>query len=45
MAEPLFCLMNGRRPLPYPKRRTEDVACFMPVWDIPKACSTPATPR
>ena len=36
MAELLFCLMNGRRPLPYPKRRTGDVDCFMPVWDVPK---------
>ncbi|WP_231640600.1 hypothetical protein [Nocardiopsis sp. NRRL B-16309] len=36
MAELLFCLMNGRRPLPYPKRRTGDVDCLMPVWDVPK---------
>lgn len=36
MAELLFCLMNGRRPLSYPKRRTGDVDCFMPVWDVPK---------
>ncbi|GAA1093776.1 hypothetical protein [Nocardiopsis metallicus] len=36
MAELLFCLMNGRCPLPYPKRRTGGVDCFMPVWDVPK---------
>ncbi|MBV9025447.1 MAG: hypothetical protein JO362_17025 [Streptomycetaceae bacterium] len=36
MAELLFCLVNGRRPLPFPKRRTGEVDCLMPVWDVPK---------
>lgn len=36
MAELLFCLMNGRRPLPFPVRRVGSVNCVFPVWDIPK---------
>ncbi|MEU8569286.1 hypothetical protein AB0C51_13155 [Streptomyces pathocidini] len=36
MAELLFCLMNGRRPLPFPKRRTGSTDVLMPVWDVPK---------
>ncbi|SHJ91616.1 hypothetical protein SAMN05421803_11196 [Nocardiopsis flavescens] len=45
MAELLFCLMNGRRPLPYPKRRTGDVDCLMPVWDVPKVLLDSCYPR
>lgn len=36
MAELLFCLINGRRPMPFPRRRTGSVDVLMPVWDIPK---------
>lgn len=36
MAELLFCLINGRRPMPYPVRRTGEVDVMMPVWDVPK---------
>lgn len=36
MAELLFCLMNGRRPMPFPKRRTGGTDVLMPVWDVPK---------
>ncbi len=36
LAELLFCLINGRRPLPYPVRRMGDVNCLFPVWEIPK---------
>lgn len=36
MAELLFCLMNGRRPMPFPKRRTGATDVLMPVWDVPK---------
>lgn len=35
MAELLFCL-NGRRPMPFPKRRTGSTDVLMPVWDVPK---------
>lgn len=35
-AELLFCLINGRRPLPFPVRRTGATDVLMPVWDIPK---------
>lgn len=45
MAELLFCLMNGRRPLPYPKRRTGDVDYLMPVWDVPKVLLDSCYPR
>ncbi|MFC9088047.1 hypothetical protein [Nocardiopsis dassonvillei] len=45
MAELLFCLMNGRRPLPYPKRRIGHVDCFMPVWDVPKVLLDSCYPR
>ncbi|MDT0304326.1 hypothetical protein [Streptomonospora wellingtoniae] len=37
MAELLFLLMNGRRPLPFPRRRTGEVEVLMPVWDVPKS--------
>ncbi len=37
LAELLFCLMNGRRPLPYPVRRMSEVNCLFPVWEIPKS--------
>ncbi|QBI53983.1 asparagine synthase-related protein [Streptomonospora litoralis] len=37
MAELLFLLMNGRRPLPFPRRRTGEVDVLMPVWDVPKS--------
>lgn len=36
MAELLFCLMNGRRPMPFPRRRTGSTDVLMPVWDVPK---------
>ncbi|MFC5253422.1 hypothetical protein [Streptomyces nigrescens] len=36
MAELLFCLVNGRRPMPFPKRRTGSTDVLMPVWDVPK---------
>ncbi|MEU5840064.1 hypothetical protein ABZ820_41355 [Streptomyces diacarni] len=37
MAELLFCLMNGRRPMPFPIRRTGATDVLMPVWDVPKS--------
>ncbi len=37
LAELLFCLMNGRRPMPFPIRGMNAVKCVLPVWDIPKA--------
>ena len=45
MAELLFCLMNGRRPMPFPKRRTGNVDCLMPVWDVPKNLLDACYPR
>lgn len=36
MAELMFCLMNGRRPLEYPRKMTGDTEVLMPVWDVPK---------
>lgn len=37
LAELLFCLINGRRPMPFPVRRMNAVDCVLPVWDIPKS--------
>lgn len=37
LAELLFCLINGRRPMPFPLRRMNTVNCVLPVWDVPKA--------
>ncbi|MGH8907661.1 MAG: hypothetical protein ACRD0K_14340 [Egibacteraceae bacterium] len=37
LAELLFCLMNGRRPLPFPVRKMGEVNCLFPVWEIPKS--------
>ncbi|OEV03770.1 hypothetical protein AN219_38035 [Streptomyces nanshensis] len=45
MAELLFCLMNGRRPLPFPKRRTGSTDVLMPVWDVPKNMLDACYPR
>jgi hypothetical protein len=45
MAELLFCLMNGRRPMPFPVRRTGNVQCLMPVWDVPKNLLDACYPR
>ncbi|MBV9139329.1 MAG: hypothetical protein JO115_00115 [Pseudonocardiales bacterium] len=36
MAELLFCLINGRRPLPYPVRRMGQTNCLFPLWQMPK---------
>jgi hypothetical protein len=36
LAELLFCLMNGRRPMPFPIRQVNTVKCVLPVWDVPK---------
>lgn len=35
-AELLFCLINGRRPLPYPVRRMGPTNVLFPLWEIPK---------
>ncbi|MGH3573416.1 MAG: hypothetical protein ACRDUW_16525, partial [Pseudonocardiaceae bacterium] len=45
LAELLFCLMNGRRPLPYPVRRMIDVNCLFPLWEIPKYLLDACYPR
>ncbi len=45
LAELLFCLMNGRRPLPYPVRRMGDVNCLFPLWEIPKHLLDACYPR
>ncbi|MDS1271819.1 hypothetical protein RIF23_16115 [Lipingzhangella sp. LS1_29] len=45
MAELLFLLMNGRRPLPFPRRRTGEVEVVMPVWDVPKSLLDACYPR
>src|SRR5262249_35828484 len=45
LAELLFCLMNGRRPLPYPIRRIADVNCVFPLWEIPKHLLDACYPR
>ncbi|MBB5159652.1 hypothetical protein [Saccharopolyspora phatthalungensis] len=37
LAELLFCLINGRRPMAFPLRRMNAVNCVLPVWDVPKA--------
>ncbi|WP_245691076.1 hypothetical protein [Sinosporangium album] len=44
-AELLFCLINGRRPMPYPIRRTGEVDVMMPVWDVPKSMLDACYPR
>lgn len=36
LAELLFCLINGRRPLQFPVRRLGNVCAVFPVWDLPK---------
>lgn len=36
VAELLFCLMNGRQPMPFPVRGIGETTCLFPVWDIPK---------
>lgn len=36
LAEVLFSVLNGRRPLEYPVRRFGDKRLLMPVWEIPK---------
>jgi asparagine synthetase B (glutamine-hydrolysing) len=36
MAEVLFCLSNGRKPLAFPIRRTGETNVVMPVWKLPK---------
>lgn len=45
LAELLFCLINGRRPLPYPVRRMGDVNCLFPLWEIPKHLLDACYPR
>ncbi|MGH3694896.1 MAG: hypothetical protein ACRDRX_13070 [Pseudonocardiaceae bacterium] len=45
LAELLFCLMNGRRPLAYPVRRMTDVNCLFPLWEIPKHLLDACYPR
>lgn len=45
LAELLFCLMNGRRPLPYPIRRMGEVNCLFPLWEIPKHLLDACYPR
>ncbi|MFB8084848.1 hypothetical protein [Streptomyces sp. NPDC055992] len=44
-AELLFCLVNGRRPMPYPIRRTGGTDVLMPVWDVPKGMLDACYPR
>jgi hypothetical protein len=36
LAEVLFSVLNGRRPLAFPVRHFGDVKLLMPVWEIPK---------
>jgi hypothetical protein len=36
LAEVLFMLMNGHRPLPFPVRPIGDQRIVMPVWQVPK---------
>lgn len=36
LAEVLFLLVNGRRPLPYPVRSFGDIELLMPAWRVPK---------
>jgi len=45
LAELLFCLMNGRRPLPYPVRRMADINCVFPLWEMPKYLLDACYPR
>lgn len=44
-AELLFCLINGRRPMPFPVRRTGTTDVLMPVWDVPKGMLDACYPR
>ncbi|MFR9723861.1 hypothetical protein ACL02R_10915 [Streptomyces sp. MS19] len=44
-AELLFCLINGRRPMPFPVRRTGGTDVLMPVWDVPKAMLDACYPK
>ncbi len=44
-AELLFCLLNGRSPLPYPVRRMGTVDCLFPLWEIPKHLLDACYPR
>lgn len=44
-AELLFCLANGRKPLPYPVRRMGAVDCLFPLWEIPKYLLDACYPR
>lgn len=36
LAELFFCLVNGRRPLPFPVRQVGPISCVLPVWDVSK---------
>lgn len=36
LAELLFCLMNGCRPMSFPIRQMNTAKCVLPVWDVPK---------
>ncbi|MGB8963821.1 MAG: hypothetical protein WCC38_17930 [Pseudonocardiaceae bacterium] len=45
LAELLFCLMNGRRPMPFPIREMNTVKCVLPVWDVPKNLLDACYPR
>lgn len=45
LAELLFCLMNGRRPMPFPIRDMNTVRCVLPVWDVPKNLLDACYPR
>jgi len=36
LAEIIFALMNGRKPLEYPVRMFDNMKLLMPLWDIPK---------
>lgn len=36
LAEALFMLMNGHRPLPFPVRQIGEHRIVMPVWQVPK---------
>jgi len=36
LAELLFSLMNGHKPLSFPVRQFDDILLLMPLWEIPK---------
>lgn len=36
LAELIFSLMNGHKPLPFPTRQFGDIKLLMPLWEIPK---------